>query len=128
MNRSRWYSAALAAALAATVPAGALAQQPSPEATPAPAPKRALPVLNVRAPNEVSGTIRAIDGNVLTVQTRTGQTVRVDASEALAHEQSTVLLVGRPVDVRGTYDANRVLHAQVIVRAKSTPAVWRPDR
>lgn len=128
MNRSPWCSAALAAALAATAPAGAFAQQPSTETTPAPGPKHELPLLFVRAPNEVTGTIRSIDGNVLTVQTRTGQTVRVDASGALAHEQSTVLLVGRPVDIRGTYDANRVLHAQVIVRAKPSPAVWRLDR
>lgn len=122
-------SAALAAALAATVPAGALAQQPAATDAPAAAgPKRELPLLFVRAPNTLTGTIRAIDGTTVTVQTRAGQTVRVDASEALARQQSTVLLVGRPIEVSGTYGANRVLHAQTIARAKPSPAVWRLDR
>jgi hypothetical protein len=126
MNRSLC-SIAAAAVLAAAPTAGALAQQTTGERTATPGPKHELPLLFVRAPSELSGTIRAIDGSVLTLRTRTGQNVRVDAAQALRRQQSTVLLVGRSVDVRGAYDDKRVLHAQTIVRAKPSAAVWRPD-
>ena len=126
MNRSLC-SIAVAAVFAVAATAAALAQATPGERSATPGPKHELPLLFVRTPNEVSGTIRAIDGSVLTLQTRSGQTVRVDAASAVRHQQSTVLFVGRTVDVRGAYDDKRVLHAQTIVRAKPSPAVWRPD-
>jgi Domain of unknown function (DUF5666) len=121
-------SAVFAALLAGGASAFALAQGTSDERAGAPAVKPVLPRLAIRAPSEVTGTITAIAGSVLTIRTRTGQSVQVDDSDAVRHQQTTVLLVGHPVDVRGTYDANRVLHAQAIVRAKPSPAAWRLDR
>jgi hypothetical protein len=57
-----------------------------------------------------------------------GTTLHVDDSNAVAHKRSVVLIVGRPLSVRGTYDAAGVLHASSIVRAKPTQGTWPPDR
>ncbi len=80
------------------------------------------------APNELTGTLVGISGSILSVRTRTGRTIRVDDSEAAAHEQTGDLVVGRPFNVRGKYDAAGVLHAVAIVRAKPSQATWPPDR
>jgi hypothetical protein len=80
------------------------------------------------APNEVTGTLLAASGSSLTLRTRTGTIVRVDASVALRQERSGDLVVGEPFNVRGKYDAARVLHAVAIVRAKPSESTWLPDR
>jgi hypothetical protein len=84
--------------------------------------------LSIGAPHEVTGMLVAIDGRRLTLRTRTGATVYVDDSNAVAHARSVVLIAGRPVSARGTYDAAGVLHASSIVRAKPTQGTWPPDR
>jgi PQQ-like domain len=80
------------------------------------------------ARNEVTGTLVEISGSSLALRTRTGRVVRVDDSDAVRHERSAVLIVGRPFNVRGAYDAAGVLHAAAIVRAKPSPGTWPPDR
>ncbi len=79
-------------------------------------------------PNELTGKLVAVSGSLLTLRTRSGKIVRVDAAGALARERSGVLVVGEPFDVRGKYDAAGVLHAAFIVRAKPLPSSWPPDR
>ncbi len=80
------------------------------------------------ARNEVTGTLLEISDSFLTLRTRTGRVVRVDDSDAVRHERSAVLIVGRPFNARGAYDAASVLHAAAIVRAKPSPGTWPPDR
>jgi len=80
------------------------------------------------APNEVTGTLLSVNGSYLTLRMRTGQVVRVDASGALRQERSGDLVVGEPFNVRGKYDAARVMHAVAIVRAKPSESTWLPDR
>ncbi|HLY03542.1 MAG TPA: hypothetical protein VKR56_13740 [Candidatus Cybelea sp.] len=80
------------------------------------------------ARNEVTGKLIEISGSFLALRTRTGRFVRVDDSDAVRHERSAVLIVGRPFNVRGTYDAAGVLHAAAIERAKPSPDTWPPDR
>ena len=82
----------------------------------------------IKTPNEVSGTLVRTDGSLLTLRTRDGKLLRVDASVALKNERSQDLIVGRPFDVRGTYDAKGVMHAAAIVRVKPSSLTWPPDR
>jgi hypothetical protein len=83
---------------------------------------------SINAPNEVTGTLVHISGSFLTLRTRSGKLVRIDDSEAVRHERTGDLVVGKPFNVRGKYDAVGVLHAAVIVRAKPSQASWLPDR
>lgn len=74
------------------------------------------------------GTIVKVEGALLTVKTRTGEEVRVYAGPALDAQQSTVLLVGRSVDILGTLaGSNGLVYADAIRRAKDNPAGWPPD-
>jgi hypothetical protein len=82
----------------------------------------------LKTPNEVTGTLVKVSGSILTLKTRTGNLIRVDDSIALKNERSADLIVGRPFNVRGTYDASGVMHAAAIVRAKPSPATWTLDR
>jgi hypothetical protein len=77
--------------------------------------------------HEIFGTISSINGSELTVQTRTGALVQVDASAALANDQCIGLEVGETVDVIGTLDPNGVLLASSIQHAKDSPALWPAD-
>ena len=74
------------------------------------------------------GTIVKIDGAELTVKTRTVEDVLVYAGPALDAQQSTVLMLGRSVDILGTViGPNGLVSADVIRRAKGNPAGWPPD-
>jgi hypothetical protein len=102
----------------------------SPNAKPAPpaGPVVKAPRAAIGAPHEVTGTLVAVSGSLLTLRTRTGSIARVDDSDAVRRERSAVLVLGEPFNVTGTYYAAGVLHATAIVRAKRSPATWPPDR
>jgi hypothetical protein len=78
--------------------------------------------------HELFGTITAVNGDMLTVATRTGALVNVDATEAVQTYQSIVLLVDEPVRMLGSYNAADVFRATVITRAKASSILWPPDR
>jgi len=80
------------------------------------------------SPHEVYGTVRSIKGSQLTIQTRTGGSVQVDAAAAIRAHLSVVPVLGHAVHVRGTSDKKGVLHAETILRAKDSPAGWPADR
>jgi hypothetical protein len=82
----------------------------------------------MKTPNEVTGTLVKARGPEIILRTRVGKLVRVNAAAALKNERSEDLIVGRPFDVRGTYDAAGVMHAAIIIRAKPSPSTWPPDR
>lgn len=86
------------------------------------------PHIAYTTPHEVTGTLVETRGSRLALRTRTGRVVRVDDSDAVRHERSVDLVVGRVLDARGTYDAAGVLRATSIVRAKPSPASWPADR
>ena len=76
----------------------------------------------------LSGTIVKIEGAQLTVKTRTGEEVSVYAGPALDAQQSSLLLVGRSVDILGTLAGpNGLVYADAIRPAKDDPAAWPPD-
>jgi hypothetical protein len=80
--------------------------------------------------HEISGIVKSIDagGSQLTVQTRTGRLVQVDASPAIQTNRVNIPPVGRAVNVQGTYDAKGVLQASMIQRAKDSSVGWPADR
>ena len=78
--------------------------------------------------HQIWGTIQAIKGTQITLETRDKRTVEVDAAPAIKNFRSSVLTVGGTVMVQGAYDAKGVLHAESIQRAKASPATWPADR
>jgi hypothetical protein len=77
---------------------------------------------------EIFGMITAITGSNMTLTTRTGKLVRIDAADAVRSHCSVVLLVGEPIMVSGGYDGSGVLHATTVLHAKQSPKGWRADR
>jgi len=78
--------------------------------------------------HELFGTITTVNGDMLTVATRKGALVNVDATEAVQTYQSIVLLVDEPVRMLGSYNATNIFQATVITRAKASSRLWPPDR
>jgi|GEM_PF-3182751 len=76
----------------------------------------------------ISGTIRRIDGLLLTIVTRTGRAIAVDDAEAWRLHRSAVPVLGRSVVVRGSFDGSGVLRAVTVSRLKDSPALWPADR
>jgi hypothetical protein len=77
---------------------------------------------------EIYGKIQSIKGTMVTLQTRTGTLVQVDAKPAIAAERSVTLIVGHAIDVKGMVDKAGVLHAEILQKAKDSPAIWPADR
>jgi hypothetical protein len=86
------------------------------------------PRIAAGAPNQVTGKLIAKNASQLTVRTRAGKIVHVDASEAIHRERSVLLLINEAFSVQGKYDSTGVLHATAIVRAKPSSGTWPPDR
>ena len=81
-----------------------------------------------QTPHQIYGTIRSINSDRLTLETREKRLVEVDAAPAIKTYRSSVLNVGGTVIVQGQYDVKGVLHAETIQRAKVSPAIWPNDR
>jgi hypothetical protein len=77
---------------------------------------------------DIFGIVYAVKGSQLTMQVRTGQLIQVDAATAMQAHLSVVPVVGHAVEVRGTADASGVVHAETILRAKDSRAMWAADR
>lgn len=76
----------------------------------------------------LTGTIVTVEGDHLTIKTRTGAEVKVYAGRALSAQQSVLLRVGRSVDILGAVIGRYgLVSADVIRPAKDDPALWPPD-
>jgi hypothetical protein len=78
--------------------------------------------------HEIFATIKTVAGANITLVTRTGKMLHVDAAAAIAAKQSVVLLVDEAVRVLGSYDSAGALRATSIAHANSTPKGWPDDR
>jgi outer membrane protein assembly factor BamB len=76
----------------------------------------------------VTGWIRQEDQGWLTIETRAGQSVRVDERGAEAAGNAVPAAVGQAVEVIGTVSLNDVLLASSVVHAKQSPAFWSADQ
>jgi hypothetical protein len=77
---------------------------------------------------EIYGKIQSVKGTIVTLQTRSGALVQVDAKPAIAAERSVTLIVGHAIDVKGTVDKAGVFHAEILQKAKDSPTIWPADR
>ena len=78
--------------------------------------------------HDIFGTVRSIKDSRFAIQTRTGELIQVDAATAMQAHLSVMPVVGHAVEVRGTTDASGILHAETVLHAKDSPAMWAPDR
>jgi hypothetical protein len=81
-----------------------------------------------KATRELYGKIQSLKGTLVTLQTRTGSLVQVDAKSAIEAQRSVPLVIGRAIAVQGTVDKAGVLHAEIIQRAKDSSILWPVDR
>ena len=77
---------------------------------------------------EIYGKIQSFKGTLVTLQTRTGSVVQVDAKPAMEAQRSVPLVVGRAIAVKGTVDKTGVFHAEILQRAKDSSVLWPADR
>lgn len=84
------------------------------------------------SPHAISGTLQALSGSTLTLTTRTGKSVTVDASQAIRNRRvKGPLSVGDSLSVQGSsITATGALVATSIGQAKgsSSEGFWPPDR
>jgi len=78
--------------------------------------------------SQVSGWVDQITGTELVLRKRNGDHVAIDAKPAEAAFQSVPIGMEEAITAEGNYDAQGVLHAQTIVRAKDSVALWPPDQ
>jgi hypothetical protein len=80
------------------------------------------------SPHQITGTLLAINGSTLTIQTRTGKTMSIDASKAAKNKQFAILMLRKPYTVQGSsFNAVGTLQAISICRAKNSNALWPSD-
>ena len=79
------------------------------------------------APHELFGVVTAIDGDDITMRTRTGTLVHVNIAAARAASAYAPVAIGRASQIHGDYKDN-ILLAQVVLHAKPQPAMWEADR
>jgi hypothetical protein len=72
--------------------------------------------------------VQGIEGSTITIVKRSGGTLTVDAAPAFANSLVNSPRIGGAVVARGSIDEGGVLLAQTLLRAKSNPAIWPPDR
>ena len=89
--------------------------------------RRSTPMPRVSG-HEIYGTAVAINGNMISLKTRTGKIVMVDNSAADAADRTIELFVGRALVIDGDYDGAGVMHAKLTNRAKSSPLLWYSDK
>src|SRR5262245_25055211 len=77
--------------------------------------------------NQVIGKVVKVEGFEITLQTRTGRQVRVDSTAAEKAYLSAGVFLGGAIQVGGTIDSAGVMHAEVILRARNSPAYWEAD-
>jgi len=73
------------------------------------------------------GTIRKVEGSRVTIELRTGRLLTADVSSVLPRATSDFAALGRALAINGTMEADGVLKAHEIWRAKGA-ALWGPDR
>jgi hypothetical protein len=78
--------------------------------------------------HQMSGIVHKINGNQFRLELRTGKTVQVDASGAAKAEKLVTLTDGLAVSAEGTLDKTGIMHAGMVSRIKSAPAMWPEDR
>ena len=85
------------------------------------------PALPAGGLHVVTGSITSIAGNKLGLQLRGGQTIVIDASQAIREQRVTELYVARPVTIYGHYSGS-IFDAWSIQHARPKATAWPADR
>lgn len=79
--------------------------------------------------HEIYGTVRTMKGVAdIVIAKRSGDALRVDATDAQKASRFAPPEVGHALIARGTIDKSGVMQASVILHAKPSPALWPSDR
>jgi hypothetical protein len=78
--------------------------------------------------SRVSGWVVQMKGTEFVLRKRNGDHVTIDAKPAQAAFQNAPIGMEEAITAEGYYDAQGLLHAQTIVRAKDSRDLWPPDR
>jgi hypothetical protein len=76
----------------------------------------------------VTGTLLALEGSQMTLLTRAGAKVQVDAAPARAAQRAPSLVVGEPYTVIAPRQSAGLLEASSIMRAKPGEGAWPSDQ
>jgi hypothetical protein len=74
------------------------------------------------------GNVISIDSATVKLRTRTGRLVTVETVAAKKAHLAVTVSRGEALMVHGVYDKRGVMHAETIMRAKDSPALWPADR
>ena len=77
---------------------------------------------------DIFGLVQTVEGSNLSLKTRTGAVIQVDASGAIAAGMSPPIMSGHSYEVVGSIGASGVLDAERIARTSSLQATWPPDK
>lgn len=89
------------------------------------------PLTSLESQHLITGTLQAVDGSIMTLQTRTGKSVKIDGAQAVKDQRmGAPLTLGTPLTAQGSsIEGNGALLATSIVRAKGPSSqLWPPDR
>jgi hypothetical protein len=78
--------------------------------------------------HEIYGTVRTMKGADIVIAKRSGDALRIDATDAQKASRFAPPEVGHALIARGTMDKSGVMQASVILHAKPSPALWPSDR
>ncbi len=109
-----------AASLLACAPAGVAAATPANKAAPSESSSATL--------SRITGRVLSLDGSRVLLEARDQRTVQVDTAEAARNHLLRPFKPGSVITVYGTWNAQGVLLAQSVQRAKSGVVSWSADR
>jgi hypothetical protein len=79
--------------------------------------------------HQIYGTVEAMDGAFVTIKTRKGDLLRIDATDARRASRYAQPKTGNGITARGTYAAKGNLFlADMLLHARKLPAMWPADR
>jgi len=78
--------------------------------------------------HRVYGTVRQVQGDQFTMETRDHKMVDVNSTKARAAERYALAAIGNGVSAAGSYDKKGVLQAESVHRVQRHPSTWPEDR
>ncbi len=78
--------------------------------------------------NRLTGRVLSVDGSRVLLEARDQRSVQVDTAEAARNHLMMFFKPGSLITVYGTYNAEGVLRAQSVQRAKRGMVAWSADR
>jgi hypothetical protein len=93
-----------------------------------PAARPTMAAIDAIAGRRVTGLVKQVGAATMTVATRSGAVVEIETAAAVGAHRAVTLTPGDAVMARGDFDAQGVLRATAILRAKRSPALWPADR